>query len=53
MRYIGTATPMALRPPTPDHGLGAPPDAHGQPIERVREIRDEIARRISELITDF
>jgi arsenate reductase (thioredoxin) len=29
------------------------PDPHGQPIERVREIRDEIARRVSDLITDL
>jgi protein-tyrosine-phosphatase len=27
------------------------PDPHGQPLERVREIRDEIARRVDELNT--
>jgi arsenate reductase (thioredoxin) len=31
-----------------DWGL---PDTYGQPIEQVREIRDEIARRIESLIT--
>jgi arsenate reductase len=29
------------------------PDPAGQPIERVREIRDEIARRVADLITDL
>jgi arsenate reductase (thioredoxin) len=29
------------------------PDPHGQPIERVREILDEIARRVSDLLTDL
>jgi arsenate reductase len=29
------------------------PDPHGQPIERVRKIRDEIARRVSDLMTDL
>ena len=29
------------------------PDPHGQPIEQVREIRNEIARRVHELIADL
>jgi arsenate reductase (thioredoxin) len=29
------------------------PDPMGQPIERVREIRDEIARRVDELQTEL
>ncbi len=33
-----------------DWGL---PDPSGQPIERVREIRDEIAHRVVDLVTDL
>jgi arsenate reductase len=29
------------------------PDPAGQPIERVREIRDEIAQRVAHLVTDL
>jgi arsenate reductase (thioredoxin) len=29
------------------------PDPAGQPIERVREIRDEIAHRVAHLVTDL
>jgi hypothetical protein len=29
------------------------PDPHAQPIDRVREIRDEIARRVADLISDL
>jgi arsenate reductase len=29
------------------------PDPHGQPIEQVRQIRDEIARRVGRLVTDL
>jgi arsenate reductase (thioredoxin) len=29
------------------------PDPAGQPIERVREIRDEIAHRVADLVTDL
>jgi arsenate reductase len=29
------------------------PDPHGQPTERVRVIRDEIARRVGRLVTDL
>jgi len=29
------------------------PDPAGQPVERVREIRDEIDRRVQQLITDL
>jgi arsenate reductase len=29
------------------------PDPAGQPIERVREAREEIAQRVSELVAEF
>jgi arsenate reductase len=29
------------------------PDPHGQPLERVREIRDEIRRRVSDLVASL
>lgn len=43
------ACPARVRP-TEDWGLD---DPAGQPIERVREIRDQIRRRVQELLTEL